>query len=147
VRVHGDYHLGQVMRTDTGWFVLDFEGEPARSVAERRLHSSPYKDVSGMLRSLHYAAHVALAERDEAERPKLTAAADAWEARNRRAFLAGYLETDGIDAILPEGDGDRDVLLTAFELDKAVYEVLYERAHRPEWIGIPRAAIRRMLDG
>ena len=147
VRVHGDYHLGQVMRTDTGWFVLDFEGEPARSLDERRLPSSPYKDVSGMLRSLQYAAHVALLECDEAERDNLMTAGTAWEARNREAFLGGYLGTEGIDALLPAGDADREALLAAFELDKAVYEVLYERAHRPDWLDIPRAAVRRLLDG
>ncbi|MDP9071366.1 MAG: phosphotransferase [Actinomycetota bacterium] len=147
VRVHGDYHLGQVMRTDTGWFVLDFEGEPARPLAERRRPSSPYKDVAGMLRSFHYAAHVALAERDEVERATLGPAAEAWEARNGGAFLGGYLATDGIDDILPGNEEDRQALLAAFELDKAVYEVLYERAHRPDWLDIPRAAIRRLLRG
>ncbi len=146
IRVHGDYHLGQVMRTDAGWFVLDFEGEPARSLEERRRPSSPFKDVAGMLRSFQYAAAVALSERDEAEQERLRPVAEAWENRNRLAFLRGYLGTDGIDALLPEPGAERTAVLAAFELDKAVYEVLYERAHRPGWLDIPLRAVTRLLD-
>ncbi len=97
-----------------------------------------------MLRSLHYAAEVALAERDEHEREPLTPLASAWEGRNRRAFLGGYFAAPGIDDLLP-ADRDRVAVLSAFELDKAVYEVLYERAYRPDWVEIPRRAIRRLL--
>lgn len=148
IRLHGDYHLGQVLRTDAGWFVLDFEGEPARSLEERRTRSSPFKDVAGMLRSLHYAAQVALSERDPLQVEAAAPLAEAWEARNRRSFLDGYLAVDGIDRVLPADDDDaRDALLAAFELDKAVYEVLYERAHRPDWVDIPRSAIRRLMAG
>lgn len=147
VRVHGDYHLGQVMRTDTGWYVLDFEGEPARPVHERRVPSSPLKDVAGMLRSLQYAAASAAAERDEQEQERLGPLAEAWERRNRMAFLRGYLGADGIEELLPPAGPDRHAVLAAFELDKAVYEVLYERAHRPDWIEIPRRAVRKLLDG
>jgi maltokinase len=147
VRVHGDYHLGQVMRTDAGWFVLDFEGEPARPLAQRRLTSSPLKDVGGMLRSFDYAARFALRERDEAEREAHLERADAWEARNRVAFLRGYEGTEGIDALLPPAGPDRATVLAAFELDKAAYEVLYELAHRPEWVDIPSAAVSRLLGG
>lgn len=146
VRAHGDYHLGQVMRTDGGWFVLDFEGEPARSLEERSRPSSPLKDVAGMLRSFQYAAAVALSERDEGEQERLAPLADAWESRNRTAFLRGYLGTDGIDALLPSPGPDHSAVQTAFELDKAVYEVLYERAHRPGWVDIPLGAVRRLLD-
>lgn len=146
VRVHGDYHLGQVMRTDAGWFVLDFEGEPARPVEERRRPSSPLKDVAGMLRSFQYAAAVALSERDRADQERLSPLAGAWEERNRKAFLRGYLGTDGIEALLPPEGADRDAVLAAFELDKAVYEVLYERAHRPDWVEIPLSDVRRLLD-
>ncbi|MEO6120899.1 MAG: phosphotransferase [Acidimicrobiales bacterium] len=147
VRLHGDYHLGQVMRTDAGWFVLDFEGEPARPLDQRRLASSPLKDVAGMLRSFDYAARFALRERDEAEREGHGLRADAWEARNRVAFLRGYEGTDGIDALLPPAGPDRDTVRAVFELDKAVYEVLYEQAHRPDWVDIPTAAVRRLLSG
>ncbi|HSH59302.1 MAG TPA: phosphotransferase [Acidimicrobiales bacterium] len=145
IRIHGDYHLGQVLRTDTGWFVLDFEGEPARPPEERQLFSSPLQDVAGMMRSFQYAAAVALAERGEAEHDELVPLAAAWEGRNRRSFLEGYLRTDGVDALLPNVD-DRPTVLTAFELDKAIYEVLYERSYRPDWVGIPRAAIAALLE-
>jgi maltokinase len=145
IRLHGDYHLGQVMRTDTGWFVLDFEGEPARPVEERRRPSSPLRDVAGMLRSFHYATEVVLHERDEVERSALAPLASGWEQRNRDAFLQGYRDAKGIDELLPEEGEAFDTVLTAFELDKAVYEVGYERDHRPDWIGIPLAAIRRAV--
>lgn len=146
IRVHGDYHLGQVMRTDSGWFILDFEGEPARSLEERRRPSSPFKDVAGMVRSVQYAAAVAVSGRHEDERERLAPVGAAWERRNRNSFLRGYLETEGIDELLAAPGADRQAVLAAFELDKAVYEVLYERAHRPHWVSIPLEAVRRLLD-
>lgn len=146
-RVHGDYHLGQVMRTDSGWFVLDFEGEPARPLSERTLPSSPMKDVAGMLRSFQYATAVAMQTAED----DVTGLARAWEARNRDKFLKGYfrhVDESGEGAtILPEDPTARAVLLAAFELDKAVYEVAYERAHRPDWESIPTQAVRRLVDG
>lgn len=145
IRVHGDYHLAQVMRTDAGWYVLDFEGEPARPLAERRRPTSPFKDVAGMLRSFQYAAVVALSERDQGDQERLAPLGQAWEQRNRAKFLQGYLATEGIDALLP-GEGDSETVRAAFELDKAVYEVLYERAHRPDWVDIPLRVVRRLLD-
>ena len=142
VRIHGDLHLGQMLRADSGWYVIDFEGEPARPLAERLAPSSPLRDVAGMLRSFHYAAEVARWERGEEEDvPELVAD---WEQRARSRFLAGYFDTEGIDALLPAGDAS-DLLLQAFELDKAVYEVGYETAYRPSWAGIPLGAIRRLL--
>jgi maltokinase len=145
IRVHGDYHLGQVMRVETGWFVLDFEGEPSRPLEERRRTSSPLRDVAGMLRSFHYATQVVLRERDEAERDELASLASAWEDRNRAAFLRGYREAKGIDDLLPSDSAAVLGVLTAYELDKAVYELGYERDHRPDWAAIPLAAIRRAL--
>jgi len=150
IRVHGDYHLGQVMRTDSGWYVLDFEGEPARPLAERRLPWPPAKDVSGMLRSFHYAAAVALADRDDADQEGLAGRARAWERHTREAFLEGYNRVDGIGSLLPGGDPEGQAtreLTTFFEVDKALYEVAYERAHRPDWEQIPRDAIDRLLAG
>ncbi|MBA3266709.1 MAG: phosphotransferase [Acidimicrobiia bacterium] len=138
IRVHGDYHLGQVMRTDAGWFVLDFEGEPLRSVEERRRPTSPLRDVAGMLRSFHYASMSGLADRSDVD------VAEAWELRNRRAFLDGYLGKAGAGGIIPADETSVNVVLSAFELEKAVYEIGYEKAHRPNWIGIPRAALRRL---
>jgi maltokinase len=146
IRVHGDYHLGQVMRTDKGWYVLDFEGEPDRPLAERSLPSSPFKDVAGMLRSFDYAARVALSERGEQETGELhQAKATAWQQRVRESFLRGYLSSDGITEILPADEESIRAAITAWELDKAVYEVGYERGHRPDWVGIPLAAIDRLL--
>jgi maltokinase len=146
VRVHGDFHLGQVMRTDSGWFVLDFEGEPARPVEERVAPSSPLKDVTSMLRSFHYASRHALSERTPAEWPLLLPLADAWERHNRSAFLDGYSSHSGIHDLLPAASVIPAVL-TAFELDKALYELGYERGHRPEWAFIPIEALDVLLDG
>jgi len=147
IRVHGDYHLGQVLRTDVGWFVLDFEGEPARPLEERRALSSPLKDVAGMLRSFHYASAVALRDRPEEEWEALAPLGAAWEQRNRNAFLDGYLDADGIAELLPPDPGDTAAALAAWELDKAVYEVAYERDHRPDWVEIPETAISRLIEG
>jgi maltokinase len=145
IRVHGDYHLGQVMRIDAGWYTLDFEGEPARSLEERRSPSSPMKDVAGMLRSFDYAAQAVLHEREPREREQLIPLADAWARRNRQAFLDGYLVTDGIDALMPSDGASFAIVLSAFALDKAVYELDYELAYRPGWVEIPRAAIARLI--
>jgi maltokinase len=142
-RVHGDYHLGQVMRADRGWYVLDFEGEPARPLEARAQAASPLKDVAGMLRSLDYAARVAAAERGGAD-ATLAAHADAWVAHNRRAFLSGYLDSQAVARLLPDPEA-RDALLVAYELDKALYERDYEAAYRPGWLAIPEAAIARIV--
>jgi len=147
IRVHGDYHLGQTLRTDAGWFILDFEGEPALPLEERRKPSSPLRDVAGMLRSFHYAAYVALAERGEtADQEELLALGRRWEAHVGDAFRKGYFGTDGIDTLLPTGARDRDTVLDAFILAKAVYEVGYELAHRPDWVRIPLEAVSRLVE-
>jgi len=135
-RIHGDYHLGQVMRTQTGWVALDFEGEPAAPLDRRRARSPALQDVAGMLRSFDYAArHQLLGHPDEA---RLSAVARDWVARNQAAFCAGYAEVSGAD---PRAHG---VLLRALMLDKAVYEVTYEARHRPSWQSIPLSAIAGM---
>jgi len=146
VRVHGDYHLGQVMRTDAGWYVLDFEGEPDRPLEERRHPTSVLRDVAGMVRSLHYASQVALAEWGTEVDDELVGLADAWEHRNRVAFLAGYLGTENVGEVLPADDNDRRLIQAAFELDKAVYEVGYEQSHRPDWVRIPLTAVQRIVE-
>jgi maltokinase len=138
IRTHGDYHLGQTMLAGRGWVILDFEGEPARPLAERRLKRSPLRDVAGMLRSFSYAAAASRMQRG-VEPP------EGWEERAREAFLTGYRET--IDAtLLPPGQQVIDQLLAVFELEKAVYELRYELNNRPEWVGIPVAGILRLLE-
>jgi len=147
VRVHGDYHLGQVVRADGGWYVLDFEGEPARPLEERTLPTSPLKDVAGMLRSFDYAVAVAAHEWPDDQREGRQADGRRWLERNRFAFLEGYFGTEGIAALVPSSHADLNAALDAWELDKAVYEVGYEEAHRPEWVSIPEAAISRLVGG
>jgi trehalose synthase-fused probable maltokinase len=139
IRVHGDYHLGQVLRTDAGWTVLDFEGEPTRNLSERRLRSSPLRDVAGMTRSLDYAAAVALLERSaptDPDRDRLMAYGDAWAAANRRLFWGAYLARVGTAPMLPDAAATT-ALRRAFEVQKAVYEADYELGHRPDWLAIP----------
>lgn len=145
IRVHGDLHLGQFLRADSGWFVLDFEGEPGRPVAERVRPSTPLRDVASMLRSFHYASQAALVDRGRDLDPELSKLAEAWETRTVDAFWHGYLRTEGVAPLLPADEADQQALLGAFELDKAVYEVSYELAHRPSWADIPAAAVERVL--
>ncbi len=144
IRIHGDLHLAQVVLADDGWFVLDFEGEPARRRDDRFTTSSPLRDVAGMLRSLQYAAAVGRHEWGDGD-AELDALALAWDERSRAAFLAGYRGVEGIDALLPSDEAQLATVLVAFELDKAVYEVGYERGHRPDQVGIPLAGIARLL--
>jgi maltokinase len=137
IRHHGDFHLGQTLWADDDWIILDFEGEPARSLPERRRKRSPLRDVAGMLRSFAYAASASQLQRD-VEPP------EGWEERARTAFLDGYRAT--VDqSLVPQGAA-MEKLLTVFELEKAVYELRYELNNRPDWVRIPVAGIIRMLE-
>jgi maltokinase len=136
-RVHGDYHLGQVMRTESGWMLLDFEGEPAKSLEERRRPAHPLRDVAGMLRSYDYAArHLLVNGKAVSGDPgQLEYRAHEWADRNRTAFCRGYADAGGVDPAAHEE------IIRAFEFDKAVYEVMYEARNRPSWLHIPLGSI------
>jgi maltose alpha-D-glucosyltransferase/alpha-amylase len=154
MRVHGDLHLGQVLFTGRDFFFVDFEGEPVRSLGERRLKRSALTDVAGMLRSYHYAAHTGVVELDERggidPGTDVAAwyrdAADAWAFWSGAAYLHGYLATPGIDALLPATDDELEAMLVAHLLDKALYEVRYELANRPDWAYLPLIGVRFLLD-
>lgn len=141
-RVHGDLHLGQTLRTTAGWKLIDFEGEPTAPLAARVALDSAWRDVAGMLRSFDYAAHSYLVQTGGGEGDQVDRA-QAWVDRNRGAFLRGYDGPDSTDA----STEPVSYLLAAYEMDKALYEYVYERDHRPDWAAIPHAALARMLGG
>jgi maltokinase len=144
-RVHGDLHLGQTLRTSKGWKLVDFEGEPAKPLAERRLADSPWRDVAGMLRSFDYAAQSVVKDLHATDEPgsQITYRATEWVERNREAFLTGYVE-GRVEAGGGPLSADEQALIDAYEADKAVYEVLYEARNRPSWLDIPLGAIERI---
>jgi len=150
IRVHGDYHLGQVLRTEEDFVIIDFEGEPARSVAERRSKQSPLKDVAGMIRSFSYAAYAALfafTQHAADDYSALEPWADTWQHWAADAFLNGYLAALDGAALLPHGVASRRALVAAFTLDKAMYELAYELNNRPEWVRIPLLGVRKLVAG
>jgi maltose alpha-D-glucosyltransferase/alpha-amylase len=147
-RVHGDYHLGQVLYTGKDFIVLDFEGEPARSLTERRMKRSPLRDVAGMMRSFHYAAYAALWQR-KTFRPEdvtfLEPWAEAWAEWVARLYLETYQQTVAGAPFIPSDPPAAKVLLRALLLEKATYEVVYELNNRPSWVVLPIRGIRALL--
>ena len=147
IRCHGDYHLGQVLVTEGDVVILDFEGEPARPLTERRSKCSPLRDVAGMLRSFSYAALTGLgaaAAKQGAEEAKLAPWADFWETWVSTVFLRAYLAAVDGAPFLPSSAADLDLLLQAFVLDKALYELAYELNNRPDWVHIPLSGLLRL---
>ena len=148
MRIHGDYHLGQALFTRRGWMLLDFEGEPLRTLEERRAKHSPLRDVAGLLRSLSYAASTALFESaspDTDDWRRLEPWADTWETLARDRFLVGYRRRSHEGRFLSSDRSTLALMLSFFELDKALYEYIYETEHRPQWVRIPLRGIRTVL--
>jgi maltose alpha-D-glucosyltransferase/alpha-amylase len=152
IRCHGDYHLGQILYTGKDFVIIDFEGEPARSLSERRLKRSPLLDVAGMMRSFHYAAHSALlrqaplAPRPEDDLPLLQHWAQYWYTWVSVAFLTSYLDIIQPAHLLPEDPEQLKILLDAYILEKAIYEIGYELNNRPDWVKVPLQGILQLME-
>jgi maltose alpha-D-glucosyltransferase/alpha-amylase len=142
LRIHGDFHLGQVLFTGKDFVIIDFEGEPARSLGDRRVKRTPLRDVAGMIRSFHYAARTGLRRADESlaahgSEAELEGWAEAWYLWTSARFLAAYFETAGGSRFIPAEGDEAAFLLDTFLLDKALYEVAYELENRPDWVATP----------
>jgi maltose alpha-D-glucosyltransferase/alpha-amylase len=147
-RFHGDFHLGQVIAVQNDFYIIDFEGEPGRPLAARRRKSSPLRDVAGMIRSFDYAATAAVRQINEtrpAAAPRLSVLADAWRQRAVDGFRAAYRKAMRGCTAYPASKLQARALVDFFTLEKAVYEVSYELANRPEWVAIPLAGVLRVL--
>jgi maltose alpha-D-glucosyltransferase/alpha-amylase len=146
-RYHGDYHLGQVLLTHNDFTIIDFEGEPARPLDERRNKHSPLRDVAGMLRSFSYAAATALA-RQTGDRPELREILERetrdWETETLRAFVSSYADTTRAGGLIPDW-APAEKLIDLFMVEKALYEVRYELTNRPDWVNIPLHGLREIL--
>ncbi|MGH7351945.1 MAG: maltose alpha-D-glucosyltransferase, partial [Candidatus Methylomirabilales bacterium] len=155
IRCHGDYHLGQVLYTGKDFVIIDFEGEPARPLSERKLKRSALRDVAGMLRSFRYATRVALVEQAATglihSRPEAIAGLEVWgrfwTVWVSTVFLKAYLAIAVETPLIPRNRGELQVLLDAFLLEKALYELAYELNNRPDWVRIPIQGILELLEG
>jgi maltose alpha-D-glucosyltransferase/alpha-amylase len=150
IRIHGDYHLGQVLYTGKDFMIIDFEGEPARELTERRLKGSPLRDVAGMVRSFHYAAYIALlkeASLRTEDIPVLEPWTNLWYRYVSGVFFKSYLDTVGSAPFIPSEKKELEIMLNAFLLEKAVYELGYELNNRPEWVIIPFRGLKDLLQG
>ncbi|RPI27451.1 MAG: maltose alpha-D-glucosyltransferase [Acidobacteria bacterium] len=151
IRIHGDYHLGQVLYTGKDFVIIDFEGEPARPLGERRLKRSPLRDVAGMLRSFDYAVHNALRVQQanglirSEDVALLEPLAELWNTWVSVAFLKSYLDVASQGGFLPDNADDLELLLKVFVLEKAIYELGYELNNRPDWVSIPLRGIRELI--
>jgi maltose alpha-D-glucosyltransferase/alpha-amylase len=148
IRIHGDYHLGQVLFTGKDFAIIDFEGEPTRAASERRLKRSPFRDVAGMIRSFHYAAYSALLQHGSVRQediPALEQWIEPWYQIVSGSFLDEYLKTVGRAAFIPAEREEREILLQTLLLDKAIYELGYELNNRPAWAMIPIRGIKQIL--
>ena len=149
-RIHGDYHLGQILFTGNDFVIIDFEGEPARALEERRKKRSPLQDVAGMLRSFHYAAYAPLLQREsgknlaQEQMQVMGDWAQYWQTWVSAAFLKTYLEVAGNSIFIPQGREELALLLDVYLLDKAVYELGYELNNRPTWVRIPLDGISQL---
>jgi maltose alpha-D-glucosyltransferase/alpha-amylase len=148
IRVHGDFHLGQVLFTGKDFIIIDFEGEPARSLTERRLKRSALRDVAGMLRSFHYAAYHAIYSRNVRPEDILAVGqwANFWQIWVSAVYLKTYLDLAGQADFLPKNPRELQILLRALCLEKAIYELRYELNNRPEWVNIPLLGILQLLE-
>jgi maltose alpha-D-glucosyltransferase/alpha-amylase len=145
IRIHGDFHLAQVLNTGKDFVIIDFEGEPRHPLSERRLKRSALRDVAGMLRSFDYAATTVLRNERPDDVQRLIPWARAWAAAARESYLTAYLKAAGGAPFLPSSDADTQILLEAFQLDKALYEVGYELSYRPAFVTAPLRAVNAML--
>ena len=152
IRVHGDYHLGQVLFTGKDFVIIDFEGEPAHSLSSRKIKRSPLRDVAGMLRSFHYAANTPLIGKmggggfRPADPSRLEPWANCWTLWVSAAFLSSYLEVSNRASFLPRSKDELSLLLSVYLLEKSIYELGYELNNRPDWVKLPLRGILQLLE-
>lgn len=149
IRVHGDYHLGQVLFTGKDFIIIDFEGEPTRSLTARKLKHCPFKDVAGMLRSFHYSIYMSQVK-NESKMPESTGYLkpwlEAWYKTVQDIFIESYIETAGNASFIPDEDNELRELLAVYTIEKAIYEIDYEFNNRPNWLHIPLSGLKMIMD-